>query len=616
MLPDEVEMIEKTERDENGETVDLKVGETTKRLSSESLRRLSAAAVHTIVDKVKAMGDPAREEFKWIRVLATGILVGCVEYFPTLFITIILEWRHSLLQDSLTFGGPWHMCGVYVAWAICCTLLAVIPVVFIAPAAGGSGLPFIIGYLKSGHIDTTQFTLATLGVKLTGTIFGICSGLAIGREGPAIHIGAIAGFLVYRMFDVIFKKYKFLPEDSFSGTEVHNTTIMGCAAGFASAFRAPLAGMLYALEELATHWGIKEHKEMGGRTFLCTALAALMIQFLIDVASDSGSGKGINFSSVIIFGEDADGTNGFKYIDLPYFLLIAVWAGISAGFQCKFSLWVFQARKKMEWCRTKWGKVLDVTLLAALTAFVYAAVPIAMGGCQTLEDDRRLAGAKGSRMYWDFQCDGKYEYNELASMTLSGSESVIQHMFSRDDEDFGVGPILSMYVFYFPLAVLVIGTAVPAGTFVPALMMGALVGRAMGVLVHTIHGDFASDPGVYAVVGSAAFLGGWTRTMLAIVVVVCEITGDVSLTIPMIICVKLARIVAGFIEPEGFTHALMEYVGMHDMKAVPPENWLDPKLVEEILEGEEEEEQEEEGEFNEMEDNEEGDGVDEEVSHD
>jgi hypothetical protein len=167
----------------------------------------------------------------------------------------------------------------------------------------------------------------------------------------------------------------------------------------------------------------------------------------------------------------------------------------------------------------------------------------------------------------------------MASMSLSGSEGVIQHLFARDNENFGVIPTMTMFLCYFPLAVLVIGTAVPAGTFVPSLMLGGLMGRLVGELCGYIHGtggNAVSTAGVYAEIGAGAMLGGWTRTMIAICVLMAEITGDVSLTIPLIISVKIARQVAEYYEPEGLTHALMHLSGMDAHDSLTPVLWVDP----------------------------------------
>jgi H+/Cl- antiporter ClcA len=264
-------------------------------------------------------------------------------------------------------------------------------------------------------------------------------------------------------------------------------------------------------------------------------------------------------------------------------MILGVICGLSSALQTRLSIMMFKLRKSVEWMRTSWGRVLDVVVLACITAFVYATLPQILGKCvheSAYDDDhRRLSVSSDNRSFWVWTCDGEYEYNEMASMSLSGSEGVIQHLFARDNENFGVIPTMTMFLCYFPLAVLVIGTAVPAGTFVPSLMLGGLMGRLVGELCGHIHGTggkAVSTAGVYAEIGAGAMLGGWTRTMIAICVLMAEITGDVSLTIPLIISVKIARQVAEYYEPEGLTHALMHLSGMDAHDSLTPVLWVDP----------------------------------------
>jgi chloride channel 3/4/5 len=73
------------------------------------------------------------------------------------------------------------------------------------------------------------------------------------------------------------------------------------------------------------------------------------------------------------------------------------------------------------------------------------------------------------------------------------------------------------------LTIFTFGVKVPAGLFVPSLAMGAIVGRVVGILIENMalqnpdmfkHCDTGKEcimPGLYAMVGAAAVLGGVTR---------------------------------------------------------------------------------------------------------
>jgi len=73
---------------------------------------------------------------------------------------------------------------------------------------------------------------------------------------------------------------------------------------------------------------------------------------------------------------------------------------------------------------------------------------------------------------------------------------------------------------------------VPIGTFVPNMLLGAAIGRSLGTLFGQAVGGLSS-PGLYALCGAAAMLGGFTRVSLTVTVLLIEATGDVASTLPL-----------------------------------------------------------------------------------
>ena len=517
------------------------------------------------------------ERAKWLRVAIIGIFVGAIEFIPTILIAIIVEQRLNLYNEAVEKDGVGALVGYSLLFSMFCTFCSAALVVFVAPSAAGSGLPHIGSFLASGYASSALLNGKTLLVKLVGTVFSISSGLAIGREGPAIHIGAAAASVVYDFQLWASGKTK---ENGFNydGEQRHSAAILGSAAGFASAFRSPLGGMLYVMEELATHYGMAEHKKLGAVTFFGTALATLTINGLIAILSSEGS---VSFNSIVILGEGQSVLDGdtYRYHDLPIFVVIGFVCGLWTGITTYLSVQVFTFRKSKPIFQTNIWKIIDVTALAGLTALVFSILPLAMDKCYQKDYYRRYLAAGGDKGYSQYTCEYN-ECNELATMTLGGTEGVIRHMLSRDDERMHVPAMITMLMVYTFFAILVSGTTVPAGTFVPALLEGSLIGRIFGEVAIAIYPSSASHAGVYAMIGAAAALGGWTRTMLAIAVTICEISGDVSLTVPLIIAIIIARHTSEYVMHHSYTHALMEMGDLkHDPK--PPKQWIDPKIVEE-----------------------------------
>jgi CIC family chloride channel protein len=105
-----------------------------------------------------------------------------------------------------------------------------------APEASGSGIP----HLKSVVLGERELTWKRLlPVKFFAGVIGIGSGLALGREGPTIQMGGATGLMVSGWFRV-------KPGEG----ERKALISAGAGAGLAAAFNAPLAGMVFVLEEL------------------------------------------------------------------------------------------------------------------------------------------------------------------------------------------------------------------------------------------------------------------------------------------------------------------------------------------------------------------------------
>jgi len=99
----------------------------------------------------------------------------------------MLAWIYFLLI-SVTYGG-----------------LAAGLTVYFGPGAMGSGTAELIGYFNGINLHGF-LTIPSLIVKILGTSLGVAASLAIGKEGPLAHIGAIVGHMVlYMPFD--FLKY-------------------------------------------------------------------------------------------------------------------------------------------------------------------------------------------------------------------------------------------------------------------------------------------------------------------------------------------------------------------------------------------------------------------------
>ncbi|HXY35474.1 MAG TPA: H(+)/Cl(-) exchange transporter ClcA [Planctomycetaceae bacterium] len=103
-----------------------------------------------------------------------------------------------------------------------------------APDASGSGIPHVEAVVRK---ELPPSPAQLIPIKFVGGILAIGSGLALGREGPSVQMGASAAHLIGRLFR------RDLPDSLI-------LLAAGAGAGLATAFNAPIAGAIFVLEEL------------------------------------------------------------------------------------------------------------------------------------------------------------------------------------------------------------------------------------------------------------------------------------------------------------------------------------------------------------------------------
>jgi CIC family chloride channel protein len=110
-----------------------------------------------------------------------------------------------------------------------------------SPQAHGSGIPHVEAVLR-GELPPAPFLL--IPVKFLGGLLAIGAGLALGREGPSVQMGASLAHLVGKSL-------------RRPWAECRELIAAGAGAGLATAFNAPIAGAVFVLEELVQRF---EHR--------------------------------------------------------------------------------------------------------------------------------------------------------------------------------------------------------------------------------------------------------------------------------------------------------------------------------------------------------------------
>jgi H+/Cl- antiporter ClcA len=109
----------------------------------------------------------------------------------------------------------------------------------------GSGIPQVIAALHAPRAQEEHelmrrlFGIRVIVGKIGVSLIGLLAGLTIGREGPTVHIGAAIMAETRRLYP------------SRSALLERRLLLAGAAAGLSAAFNTPLAGIIFAIEELA-----------------------------------------------------------------------------------------------------------------------------------------------------------------------------------------------------------------------------------------------------------------------------------------------------------------------------------------------------------------------------
>lgn len=166
--------------------------------------------------------------------IGEGLLVGLVGGLVVLLYRVALTYAGKWLETVLSWikGNPFRIAG----WFLVLMLIAIIvgKLVKWEPMISGSGIPQIEGEVTG---KLSQNWKKVLPAKFVGGFLCLFGGLSLGREGPSIQLGAMTGQGISRLLDR-------------GKTEEKYLMTCGASAGLAAAFHAPLAGMMFALEEI------------------------------------------------------------------------------------------------------------------------------------------------------------------------------------------------------------------------------------------------------------------------------------------------------------------------------------------------------------------------------
>jgi chloride channel 3/4/5 len=461
----------------------------------------------------------------WLAAVISGILMGLMAVMieiGTVFVSTIRVgvcsgyfWLNRELccpqgeEDCDTFvtwgellGGPagrHRFITSYVMYVLLGTFFAGTAAVLcknFAMYAAGGGVNEV-KTVVSGHLFSRYFSRTVTFIKAVTVCMSTGSGLAVGKEGPFVHLGACAADIVGALF----------PTFQTNPARRRELISAGAGGGLAVAFGAPIGGVLFAIEEISSFFSF--------RTMMQSLMFGVTAVLVVKNFDTMHTGRIVQFS--------IDYRHRWHWFELPLFALLGAFGGLVGSLYNVCNMWVVKYRKTHN---LRFWPITEVICLAIISNMLNFVVPFSKASMLSV-----LA-----EVFQDCTSESSLEVcqgNDLGVMFWLCFAACIKVV----------------------LSFCTVGSCVPAGLLVPSLAIGGLFGRAFGILVSNLQQQYPTSavfqecsglnlcviPGAYAIVGSAAVLTGVTRMTVCLAVIMFELTGGLEYLVPVIVAILMSK---------------------------------------------------------------------------
>ncbi|KAI2656516.1 Chloride channel protein 2 [Labeo rohita] len=460
----------------------------------------------------------------WIFLMLLGFIMAVISFVMDIFVVLFTDTHRWIyhLADS-------HVLLQYLVWVIYSMFLMCFAAGFVnivSVQAAGSGIPETKTCLRDVMLPE-YLTLRTLVSKVISLTCVLGSELPVGKEGPFVHIGAACASLLCKFMALFSNIYK---------NEARNKEMLtvGCAVGIGCCFAAPIGGALFGLEVTSMFFVARNY----WRGFLSATFGALIFRLLPVWNREE---------------ETLMALYATKYrLDFPFDLRefpIFIAMGIVCGFGGAFFVYLYGKISLF----VKRQKAANSFLMK--NCFLYSALVSVL--ISTLTFPPGFGQFMAGQLTQRDSLISFFDHRTWSNHGIVADFDADDHLAAWKHPQANVFFILSIFVVMkFWMSAVSITLPIPCGSFVPIFVIGAAFGRLVGEGLATLLPDgfnieghtYHIVPGAYAVIGAAALTAGVTHTV-STAVIMMELTGHISYSLPILISVIIANMVSQSVQP-------------------------------------------------------------------
>ncbi len=377
--------------------------------------------------------------------LLTGIFTGCVVSSYNFLLKYAVIIRNNLFQKHIN-NSLFFIILLFILLA--CFIQYTVKKF---PMISGSGIPQVMGLIQNKF----KFNwLPELILKFLSGLIAIFLGFSMGREGPSIHLGALVGEGINKITKrkEIEKKY---------------LITCGSSAGLAATFNAPLAGAIFAVEEL--------HKFFTPILLVCVLIATLFS----NITAKFLLGNKLSFDSFSLIKPIQYNFKSTVF----HVILIAILSLIMIFFAYLFNYFIVKFKKMYD--KIRLSKYIKISSVAILSLLIVIFLPEITGGGHELVD---------------------HLFNSTLTFKL----------------------LLLFFIGKFIFTMICYATGSPGGIFLPLLVIGALIGKLFGMSLSTLFNISSNYENLFVLIAMTSYFTAVVRTPITGIVLILEMSGNFS----------------------------------------------------------------------------------------